>query len=86
MVGLTWAFHLTFTVSALLERQTDILEYGHVFSLAFIYLLNILEIGAWVVLVSSATLTTFAGFLANDSRIVWIWLMELFIQETKIVQ
>lgn len=62
LVGFTWAFHLTFTANTLMERQTDILEYGHVFSFAFIYLLNILGIGAWVVLVTSATLKTFAGY------------------------
>ena len=78
LVGLTWAFHLTFTASTLLDRQTDILEYGHVFSLTFIYLLNILGIGAWVVLVTSATMKTFAILLLHDSQAVWTWIMELF--------
>lgn len=78
MVGLTWAFHLTFTVSALLEQQTDIAEYGHVFSLSFIYLANTLEIGIWITCVTSATLTRFAGFLIEDSRAVWGWIMALF--------
>lgn len=78
LVGLTWAFHITFTVSALLERQTDLLEYGHVFSLAFIYLFNILGIGAWVVSVTTATWKMFAGQLLDHSRDVWTFIMELF--------
>lgn len=79
LVGLTWAFHLTFTISALLERQTDILEYGRVFSLAFIYLFNILQVGAGIVLVTPVTLKTFAGFLVDDSGAVWTWIMGLFL-------
>jgi hypothetical protein len=56
LVGLTWGFHFTFTISTLLQHQTDIQAYGHVFSYAVIYLLNVLGIGLWVVMVSSATL------------------------------
>ncbi|MEI6807181.1 MAG: hypothetical protein WCN95_00525 [bacterium] len=78
LVGLTWAFHITFTISALLEHQTDLLEYGHVFSLAFIYLFNILMVGAWVVSVTTATWATFASLLLDHSRAVWTFIMELF--------
>ncbi|MEI6969883.1 MAG: hypothetical protein WCL44_00050 [bacterium] len=78
MVGLTWSFHLTFTISAILGHQTDIAEYGHVFSLAFIYLVNVLEIGAWILVVTPASTRTFAVFLLDDSRAVWAWIMTWF--------
>ena len=55
-VGLTWGFHLTFTISALMHHQTDIQQHGHLFSYAVIYLLNVLGICIWVVMVTSVTL------------------------------
>lgn len=78
LVGLTWAFHITFTISALLEQQTDLLEYGHLFSLAFIYLFNILGIGAWIVSVTPVTLGRFANLLLDHSRVVWAFVISLF--------
>ena len=53
-IGLTWAFHLTFTVRFLRGRQPDVQEHGVLFSLALIYLLNLLiltcafvAVGTW---------------------------------------
>lgn len=57
-VGLTWGFHLTFTISALLQHQSDIQEHGRLFSYTVIYVCNVLGIALWVVMVSSATLET----------------------------
>ena len=56
LVGLTWGFHLTFTISTLLDRQSDVREYGRLFSYMTIYLLNVLGVSLWVVAVSSPTL------------------------------
>lgn len=56
LVGFTWGFHLTFTVSALLQRQSDIRQQGRLFSYTVIYLANVAGICAWVVFVSGATL------------------------------
>jgi len=52
LVGFTWAFHITFTVNALLQRQTDIQQQGRIFSYVFIYLANVLGVCIWVVLVT----------------------------------
>jgi len=71
LVGFTWGFHITFTVSALLERQTDILEYGRILSLAFIYIFNVLGIGVWIVIVSSASFIQYARLLMSDTWMVW---------------
>lgn len=57
-IGFTWAFHLTFTIQSLLIRQPDIMEYGRIFSYSFIYILNILGIGVWIVCASAATFAT----------------------------
>jgi len=55
-VGLTWGFHLTFTISALMQRQTDIHDHGMLFSYAVIYFCNALGICLWIVIVSNVTL------------------------------
>lgn len=68
LVGLTWSFHLTFTVTILLQRQPDIQEHGRVFSYAVIYLLNVLGVGLWIVGVASPTLQLFANCLLEESR------------------
>ncbi len=54
-VGFTWGFHATFTVTVLLQRQTDIQTQGHVFAYAVIALMNLLGIALWIVTVSELT-------------------------------
>lgn len=56
LVGFTWSFHFTFTLSSLFHHQRDIKECGRISSYAFIYLLNMMGIGLWIVIVSAATL------------------------------
>lgn len=70
-VGLTWGFHLTFTVTTLMTHQPDIHQNGRIFSYAIIYFLNILGIGFWVVAVASPTLDFFADRLTTDTMIIW---------------
>ncbi|MBN2301598.1 MAG: hypothetical protein JXN60_03680 [Lentisphaerae bacterium] len=62
LVGFTWGFHLTFTVATLMQKQTDIQECGHLFSYAVIYIFNIVGIGLWIVMVSSATLEDMVAY------------------------
>lgn len=64
LVGLTWGFHVTFTVQSLIVRQPDILEYGRLFSYVVIYLFNLTGVGLWVVCTTSATLGSFAAAVA----------------------
>ena len=64
LVGLSWGFHVCFTIQSLMTEQPDISEYGLLFSCAFIYLFNLAGIGIWVVCTTSATLQTFAALFA----------------------
>ena len=41
LIGLTWGFHLSFTVWMIPKGQTDLSEHGHFFSLVVIYLMNL---------------------------------------------
>ncbi len=67
LIGFTWGFHLSFTVITLMQQQSDIRSSGHLFSYAFIYLMNVLGICVWVVLVSKASMIEMGKYLYNDT-------------------
>ena len=71
LVGLTWGFHLTFTLSMLKQHQPDIHEHGSLFSYSFIYLMNILGICLWVVFIAQPTLETLVDRVATNSQTTW---------------
>jgi len=82
LVGLTWGFHLTFTVDMLIKQQNDVQHYGRLFSYSVIYLLNVLGIGLWIVMVSSATLEQMVTHFSSSvvaaraglwTGAVWLW-------------
>lgn len=54
-IGFTWCFHVYFTLQALFQRQPDVLEYGRLFSWAFIWIANLL--GILAVLCAATPLT-----------------------------
>ena len=66
-VGLTWAFHITFTLHVLAEHQPDIQEHGRIFSYTVIYLANVLIIGLWVVSVGTPKISTFGKLLVKEN-------------------
>jgi hypothetical protein len=83
LVGFTWGFHLTFTVSTLFEHQTDIQSCGYLFSYTVIYLLNVLGIALWTVMVSPVTLeqmmtTLWQSIQQLAGQMVWVaqWVQE----------
>jgi hypothetical protein len=80
LVGLTWGFHFTFTISSLCQHQTDIKECGHLFSYTVIYLFNIIGIGLWIVAVSDATLEQLIRLIGKDTVafVVWTWKETVF--------
>ena len=81
-VGFTLGFHLFFTVSALAIKQTDIEDYGKIFSYALIYFMNALIIGLLIVAVSPVSLIQFAVRLGADFmdvwRLIWNWVLRLY--------
>lgn len=56
LFGLTWGFHVTFTLLALIHDQSDISENGALFSYTLIYIINLANILLWLVAVESPTL------------------------------
>jgi len=70
-VGFTWAFHVTFTLNMLAERQPDIQEHGRIFSYTVIFLMNVLVIGIWMVLVGSPKFNSFGTWLAHENAVAY---------------
>jgi hypothetical protein len=63
LIGVTWAFHLTFTCWMILKNQTDLSDQGTFFSVVIIYLLNLVVLS--VMLVTASPQISFAGFCAD---------------------
>ncbi len=71
LIGFTWSFHFTFTIVTLMQRQTDIHEYGRLFSYSIIYLFNVIGIILWVVIVSEPTLEEMVQTLRTETLNVY---------------
>lgn len=62
-IGVTWAFHFTFTCWMIPKSQTDLTDHGTFFSLTVIYLMNLLLLSAMLVVASGPI--TFASYAAD---------------------
>jgi hypothetical protein len=60
IIGVTWAFHFTFTCWMIPKKQTDLTDHGTFFSLVIIYFMNLALLSVMLVLASSQI--TFADF------------------------
>lgn len=73
LVGFAWGFHFTFTISTLMQRQTDIQRYGRVFSYSVIYLANVASLCVWIVAVTGAGFGDLAGASWRRTRQSYEW-------------
>ena len=83
VIGVTWAFHATFTLWMIPKNQTDLKDHGTFFSLVIIYLMNLLLLALFLIL--AAPEITFAAFghefleNAEDlSEVVWLGVRRFF--------
>jgi len=68
VLGVTWAFHLTFTCWMVSKNQSDLRSHGIFFSLVVIYLMNLLLLCLMLVFASpQTTLTGFGGELVRNT-------------------
>jgi hypothetical protein len=82
LVGLSWGFHFTFTITTLMQHQSDIHQYGRLFSYSIIYLFNVLGITLWVVIVSDPTLEEM--ILSLQATLKWVY-GSIFFAATELV-
>jgi hypothetical protein len=79
LIGVTWAFHFTFTCWMIPKKQTDLTDQGTFFSLVVIYLMNLLLLSVMLAVASAEI--TFADlgrdFIANTDKFAH-WLTALF--------
>jgi hypothetical protein len=71
VVGLTYAFHVTFTIAMLMQRQPDILEHGRLFSYSMIALLNALGVGCWIVAAGHPSPADYMALLEHEAWRTW---------------
>lgn len=75
LVGLTWGFHVTFTVYMLSQHQPDVQEHGRIFSYGVIYLANLFVMALWMILIGEPTLPGTVACLSTETAAVYcrVW-------------
>ncbi len=69
LLGITWAFHLSFTIWMIPKGQTDLTYHGTWFSLVVIYLMNVLLLALFLVVgAPEVTFASFAGEFAENAQ------------------
>lgn len=81
-VGLTWCFHVCFTIRSLMQRQPDIQEYGRLFSWTFILVCNITGVLVWMLCTTDIEAVTLArkfmfhassAYQVTIALFCWLW-------------
>ena len=81
VIGVTWAFHFTFTCWMIPKNQTDLTDQGTFFSLVVIYLMNLLLLSVMLILASGQiTFESFGADLLTNLGNFTQWMMELIAQ------
>jgi hypothetical protein len=79
VIGVTWAFHFTFTCWMIPKNQTDLSDHGAFFSLVVIYLTNLMLLSAMLILASpQITFASFGVDLATNIASFSHWIVALF--------
>ena len=82
LVGLTWGFHVSFTLAVLMQRQPDVMEHGRIFSWTLIWLLNIAGLLVWILAVTRGPwfhwLGELGGHIFAAYAAAFSWLLSLF--------
>ena len=77
-LGISWAFHLTFTCWMIPKNQTDLSDHGTFFSLVFIYVMNLVLLSTLLVIASpQITFASFGADLVENLRSFSEWVGSL---------
>src|SRR5437763_1674950 len=84
ILGITWAFHLTFTCWMIPKNQTDLSDHGTFFSLVFIYLMNLVLLSGLLVIASpQITFASFGEDVVQNLRSFSQWISALLNAYTR---
>ena len=80
LLGLTWCFHMSFTLWMIPKGQSDLTYHGTFFSLVVIYLMNLLLLLALLIIAApEVTLRAFARELLRNTEHFSAWLWSLMM-------
>src|SRR5947199_9098242 len=83
-LGITWAFHLTFSCWMIPKNQTDLSDHGTFFSLVFIYVMNLVLLSTLLVIASpQITFASFGAALVENLRSFSEWVGSLMNRFTR---
>lgn len=78
IIGITWAFHFTFTCWMIPKSQTDLTDHGTFFSLVIIYLMNLLLLSAMLVVASpEISFVDFGAEIGENTTRFLDWIAKL---------
>ena len=81
LIGVTWAFHFTFTCWMIPKKQTDLTDHGTFFSLVVIYLMNLLLLSVMLALASAEiTFSDLGGDLVENAEKFAGWIRSFWRQ------
>jgi hypothetical protein len=79
VIGVTWAFHFTFTCWMIPKKQSDLSDHGTFFSLVVIYLMNLLLLSVLLVVASrEISFKDFGADLVANISSFSHWVVDLF--------
>lgn len=70
-IGLTWSFHITFTIHMLSQHQPDVQEHGRIFSFTVIYIMNVLVIALLMIILGDARLLKYGDLLGHEAAVAY---------------
>jgi len=86
LVGLTWGFHVTFTLYMLSQHQPDVQEHGRIFSYVVIYLANLFVVSLWMIAIGEPTFRGAAESLFAESVAAYTVVWALMVQGWESIQ
>ncbi|MCU0858126.1 MAG: hypothetical protein MUC65_06970 [Pontiellaceae bacterium] len=73
-VGLTWGFHVTYTIYMLSQKQPDVQENGRIFSYVVIYLASLFLVLLWMIAVGTPTWCGAWELLRSETCAAYGWI------------
>jgi len=86
LVGMTWGFHITFTIYMLSQHQPDVQEHGRIFSYVVIYLANLFVVSLWMIAIGEPTFRGAAASLSSETVAAYTVVWALMVQGWAFVQ
>ncbi|MFA5688249.1 MAG: hypothetical protein WC959_03770 [Kiritimatiellales bacterium] len=79
-VGLTWGFHLVYTIYMLSQPQPDVKEHGRFFSYIIIFLMNLFFVALWMIVVDAPTFHSAGVILRKEVSSAYLAVWRFFLQ------